>query len=302
MDLANEMAPAPALPVSGPGAADDLPYSTSQSLAKGLVSRLIYEWEENDRRYREQRQIPAGAPGTSKLPTKRALGYRVLKERSYALIPPGHQLIVESHGDQHGLDKRAGFAAVHWSVKAELRRLEVLVTYGRPGWRLPLRWGLFAITDHALQRMFYRLKALSDQAILNELAAAARAICTWYPFLVAHIEVGMSIGAPTPNGMLILKRLPTATRFSPCEYMATTWVSDALIEVRKLQAASLQIARTQNGLVVQIGEAYWPLSLFCNLDRFKTRAAPVTNVFYAEMLRHLPLAPTVSNIVYGKMR
>lgn len=300
MDFANEPAPDTVALAYG-SAAIDLPFSSSQSLASGLVSLLIHEWEEHDKRYRESRRPNTGAPGTSKLPTKRALGYRVLKDRSYALIPPGHQMIVETHGDQQGIDKRAGFAVVHWSVIAELRRLEVQMTYGKPGWRLPLRWQLFVIADHALQRMFYRLKSLSDQVILNELAVATSSICAWYPFLVAHLTEEMSIGVPTPRGMLILKRLPTSTRFSPCEYLATTWVSDALVGTRKLQAAALHVARTQNGLVVQIGENYWPLSLVCNLSRFKTHSAPFTNVFYAEMLRHLPLATTVSDIVYGRV-
>lgn len=268
----------------------DRPFSTSGSLAHGLVSRLVREWNENDERYRESRRRPLGAPATSRLPTKRALGYRVLRERSYALIPPGHQIIAESHGDQNGLDKRAGFGVVHWNVMSELRRLEVLVTYGRPGWRLPLRWRLFIVADHALQRLFYRLKSLSDHAVLAELAMATRAACAWYPILIAYIEDDMSIGLPTPHGMLIMKRAPTTAPFSPCEFLATTWVNDGLIGVRKSQAEAVAAARAQQGVVVQIGDDYLPLSLSSNLTRFVTHSHPYTNVFYAEMLRHLPLA------------
>jgi hypothetical protein len=275
----------------------DRPFSTSGSLAHGLVSRLVREWNENDARYWESKRRPIGAPATSKLPMKRAMGYRVLRERSYALIPPGHHIIAETHGDQNGLDKRAGFGVVHWSVMSELRRLEVLVTYGRPGWQLPLRWCLFVVADHALQRLFYRLKSLSDHAVLTELAMATRGVCAWYPILTAFIEDDMSIGLPTPKGMLIMKRVPTTAPFSPCGFLATTWVNDALIGARKGQAEALDVARAQRGIVVQIGDHYLPLTPSSNLTRFVTHSHPYTNVFYAEMLRHLPLASPLNSQV-----
>jgi hypothetical protein len=277
-----------------------LSFSTSESLASGLVSRLIREWTENDRRYWENKHAEAGGRGISKLPLKRALAYRVLRERSLALIPPGHQLIVEIHGAQHGLDKRAGFAVVHWNVMTELRRMEVLVTYGKPGWRLPLRWRLFIVADHALQRMFFRLKALSDRDVLAELRSATRTVCAWYPLLSAYLEDTMSIGVPTPSGMLILKRVPTNAPFSTCDFIATTWVSERMMDARTAQAAALSQARLQDGVIVQVGDQYFPLTLASNLGRFAPERVPATNIFYSEMLRHLPLAEPLATILHDR--
>ncbi len=264
------------------------PFSTSESLASGLVSRLVREWTENDQRYWESKRAKAGARRISALPLKRAHAYRVLMERSLGLVPQGHQLIVSEHGDKSGLDKRAGFAVVHWSVVAGLRRLEVVMTYGRPGWRLPLRWLLFTLADHALQRMFYRLKTTSDKEVLTELAQASRIFCAWYPYLITHLQESMSIGVPTPKGMLLVKRTPTCERFTPFGSTATTWVNDDLIEARKAQAEPLREARLHGGLVMQVGDAYFALTHDSNLDRFSTSFEPHANVFYTEMIRHLP--------------
>lgn len=285
--------------ISDPVGAHAPAFSTSESLASGLVSRLVRDWTENDERYWKMRRRAAGPCGLSKLPAKRAQGYRILKERSLALIPPGHQIIVDSHGAQNGLDKRAGFAVVHWSVADCARRLEVLVTYGRPGWSLPLRWNLFIVTDHALQRLFYRLKTVDDTAVLQELGAAARTICAWYPALIARLDESMSVGVPTPRGMLVLKRMPTTAPFSACEYVATTWVSDALTEPRHSQHAALAAARASNGIVLQILDQYLALLPNRIQDKMAPISTPYSNVFYAEMLRHLPLAMQMTELVYG---
>jgi hypothetical protein len=292
-------------PVSGTGqlpvmvGAPAYAFSTSESLASGLVSRLVREWAENDERYWKLKRAATDTRGISKLPTKRALCYRVLRERSLALIPPGHQLIVDSHGDQKGLDKRAGFAIVHWNVAPPVRRLEVLVTYGRPGWPLPLRWSLFVVTDHALQRLFYRLKSLGDGPVLEELGAATRMVCAWFPVLIAGLDESTSVGIPTPHGMLVLKRTSTTAPFSPCEYVATTWVSNALTQSRPGQDAALTTARMTNGLVLQMANQYAPLCPNRVRDRLASMDQPFTNVFYAEMLRHLPLATQMTTLVYG---
>jgi hypothetical protein len=273
-----------------PSAPSTPTFSTSESLASGLVSRLIREWSENEQRYWAAKRKPPGGRGLSKLPAKRAVGYRILRERSLGLIAPGHQLMTAMHGDQSGLDKRAGFGVVHWDVVPNSRRLQVLLTYGRPGWKLPLRWSLFLISDHALQRLYYRLKILKDVEILVELTAATHVICTWYPVLIARLDESMSVGVPTPRGMLILKRVPTTAPFSPCEYVGTTWVNDELIRNRRGQADALALARATNGLVLQVGDEYFELGQCISSGRLMSPTPPYSNVFYSEMLRHLPLA------------
>jgi len=139
------------------------------------------------------------------------------------------------------------------------------------------------------------------RAILTELAAATRSVCAWYPALIARVEASMSVGIPTPNGMLILKRTPTTAPFSPCEYLATSWISDALIETRLAQTGALASARTNGGIVLQVGEKYIALARF-NMQDWIALSPPFANAFYSEMLRHLPLAGPITQIVYGANR
>jgi hypothetical protein len=275
------------------------PFSTSESLADGLVTRLIDDWQEHDRQYWAAKLRPPGARGVPPLPKKRALGYRVLRERSIALIPPVHRLIVECHGEQDGMDKRAGFGVVHWSATSAMRRLEAQVTYGRPGWTLPMRWGIFTITKHTLQRLFYRLKVLDHAPVLAELESATKLMCTWYPVVMAYIPDAMPVGVPTPNGILMVKKEPANAPYTSCELVATTWVSNALVEARKEQAIALHRARAQGGLVAQIGTTYLALTPELNLDRFARPTSLFNDPHYKEMLRHLPLAKPLTKFVYG---
>lgn len=54
-----------------------------------------------------------------------------------------------------------------------------------------------------------------------------------------------------------------------------------------------------NGLVLQIAEQYIPLSPNRVHERLPSVDAPFTNVFNAEMLRHLPLAKQMTTLFYG---
>lgn len=136
-------------------------------------------------------------------------------------------------------------------------------------------------------------------AILQELNAATRTICAWYPLLIARLDESMSVGVPTPRGMLVLKRMPTTTPFSPCLYVAPTWVSNALTESRQSQYAALTAARTSSGLVLQISDQYVALLPNQLHEKIAQMPTPYTNVFYAGMLRHLPLAAQMTELVYG---
>lgn len=287
------------MPATTPASVTALPFSTSTSLADGLVSRLLADWASIDAQFRADKLARVRRGEVSRLPSRRALGYRVLRERSLGLVPASHRLLEASHGDQGGLDKRAGFAVVHWAIIAEVRRLQVLVTYGRPGWTLPLRWHLATIACHALQRLFYRLKTVDEEVVLAELAAAVQVICAWYPVLCGVIEDAMSVGVPTPHGMLIVRRSAPSGRFAACELTATTWVSEPLIAVRAGQLAALREAREHQGLVLQVGADYLALTRERALARFAPLQRTRGNAFFAEMLRHLPLAGPLNSLVYG---
>lgn len=277
-----------------------LAFSTSVSLARGLVSRLISEWREQEQRYQDDTRPKPGARGVSRMPVRRAQAYRVLRERSLGLVPPAHKVIEGSHGNQNGSDKRAGFAVVHWGASDEVRRLELLVTYGRPTWRAPQRWCLLVVGNHALQRLFYRLKVVDQGAVLAELGPAVETVCAWFSVLIGLIDEPVSFGVPTPNGMLLIKRSDSIPMHTPGEYLATTWVSDALIAERPGQAVAVRSARRHSGLVMQAGMDYMALTRGQGLALLAGRLRRFDDSFFVEMLRHLPLATSLSQLVYGR--
>ncbi|WP_422981262.1 hypothetical protein [Undibacterium sp. Ji50W] len=118
-------------------------FSLTDSLARGLVARLVAEWDEQDKLYLASKDR-TGKRCLPRLPGKRALAYRVLCERTKGLVPPGQLILDACHGKQTGLDKAAGYAVLHWRALAQSQRLDLLMTYVSPGWRIPRRWGLVA--------------------------------------------------------------------------------------------------------------------------------------------------------------
>lgn len=263
----------------------------TQSLACSLVARMIAEWDEQYKLYYADKKVAKGSRGIPALPLKRALAYRVLRERTRGLVPPTQRVFETCHGKQDGMDKTAGFAIIHWFAIEQTQRLDLLITYASPGWRLPRRWGLFQVSTHALRRLFFRLRSLDHRVILAELESAVRTICTWYPLLLDLIDIAKaapSVGIPTPNGVLYLRRADQPERHSPGALIATTWVSDTRMSDQPQKRAAVALARLEDGVIIQLGQHHVCVTPQRNLHLLEGRLHPFANVFYQEMLRHLP--------------
>jgi hypothetical protein len=266
-------------------------YSVSKSLARGLVARMVAEWNENDKNFLANNKTPRKHGVIPKLPVRRALAYRVICERVRNLVPP-EQLILETRrGLQNGRDKGAGFAIIHWFAQEKAERLDLLMTYVRPGWRLPLRWCFFELSTHALRRMFFRLNALEHERILDELKSAVITVGSWYPILTSLVSdtVALSIGIPTPNGVLFLaKKSEPLPPHTPAELVALTWISNKLMRHRPQQYAPVETARLEGGVVLQLGRNILPLTPKSNTDLLVERIRHYPDPYYQEMLKHLP--------------
>lgn len=265
-------------------------FSMTESLACSLVARLVAEWDTQDKSYFASKKT-VGGRGIPLLPGKRAQAYRVLSERTRGLVPPRQLVFETSHGKQNGLDKTAGFAVIHWYALAQTQRLDLLMTYACPGWRLPRRWGLFQMSTHALRRLFFRLRTMDQSAIFAELEPAVRTVCTWFPVLMCLIECASNapnIGVPTPHGVLYLKRSDQISLNSPGDLIAATWISDTRMNDNPLKLSAVKLARLEGGVILQIGYDLLPMSLQRNLHLLTGRLRPFDNLFYQDMLRHLP--------------
>lgn len=266
-------------------------FSLSESLARGLVARLVFEWDEQYNCYMDSKKT-FGRRGIPRLPGKRALGYRVLCERTKGLVPPGQIVLETCHGKQDGLDKTAGYAVIHWYAQAQMQHMDLLMTYVRPGWRFPRRWGLLQMSAHALRRLFFRLKTLDHQVILTELEPAVRTICIWFPLLMGLIEVAEvapSIGIPTPHGILYLKRSDQTFPHSPGDLIAATWISDERMVDRPLKLHAVTTARLEGGIVLQVGYDSLSVTPQRNLHLLAGRLSTFANPYFKDMLRHLPI-------------
>jgi hypothetical protein len=252
---------------------------------------MISEWDEQAKLYSAGRKNTKGSRGIPALPLKRALAYRVLSERTRGLVPPAQRVFETCHGKQDGMDKTAGFAVIHWFALAETQRFNLLITYAIPGWRLPRRWLLFQVTTHALRRLFFRLRSLDHRVILAELEPAVRTICTWYPLLIDLIDIAKdapSVGIPTPNGVLYLRRADQPAAHSPGVLIATTWVSDTRMSDHPQKRAAVALARLEGGVIIQLGQHHVSVTPQRNLHLLEGQLHPFPSVFYQEMLRHLP--------------
>jgi len=266
-------------------------YSVSKSLARGLVARMVSEAKENRTNFSTFDTIPRKHGVVPQLPTRRALAYRVICERVRGIVPPSQLLLEARHGLQNGMDKGAGFAIIHWYAQEEAERLDLLVTYVRPGWRLHRRWRLFELSTHALRRMFFRLNALEHERILAELKPAVVTVGSWFPILISLVcdSAALRIGIPTPHGILFLaKRSEPLPPHTPAELIGLTWISNKLMRHRPKEYATVETARQEGGVVLQLGRDFLPLTPTSNTDLLVDRIRHYPDPYYQEMLKHLP--------------
>ena len=260
-------------------------FSVSESLARGLVARLVAEWHEQHVIFTAKQKEASKYGRIPKLPVRRALAYRVICERTRGLVPPSQVIIEHAHGKQDGMEKSAGFSVIHWAVREQVQRLVVLMTYVRPGWRLPRRWALFEMSTHALRRLFFRLGTLEQGPIFAELEPAIHTLCAWFPLLMvlAEEDHAIAFGIPTPQGILYLKR-----QRESADFLVLTWISDRRMIYRLAELNAVEIARQENGVVLQIGGRRLPLTPHRHTDLLSGRIHPLPDPVYQDMLRHLP--------------
>lgn len=265
-------------------------FSMSESLAVGLVKRMISENKQNYHHAVKTRAAQMKKEKITTVPSKRTAAYRFLTRRTLALIPEGHQVLVHTIGKQDGTDRHAKFSIIHWSPTVDDRTIHLAITYIAPQYEIPRRWTIFELTTHALQRLFYRLKCVEQGPVLEELKQAVIRTCSWFDFFInlIHSCPDVSIGVPTPNGILYFKQSDDVPLGSPAGLVASTWVSDIRMEDRPEKLEAVRKAREMEGFVMQYGQRLIAVTQEHCLEDLATAFKPYNSIYFDEMLNFLP--------------
>ncbi len=216
--------------------------SMNETLAHGLTSRLVSEVLEPAITRFERQPRPIG---TSKRP---ALYRGTMRWLIDALAGPA--LIDKiAEGDQSGCDKNASFSIMHWLPQPSRNRLlvqQITVRARDPGHVYTQIDA--AATNHAVTRVFQRLKTGDQGAVLSELRACIqngmRPIyqMEWAPD---------NMLVPTPHGYAIFGVDFENHRGNPASLVVKTFLPTGYIE-QPHKARSIELAREERGVALEI--------------------------------------------------
>jgi hypothetical protein len=225
--------PPPSEPVSG----------MSESLARGLVTRFSDEWRRAD----IAALLRHPAPETQ----KRAAAYRANCAWLLRSVPPSLQVMTVRSGPQNGVDKAGRFVLFHWQPDERENWLYLVaqcVRANRPG----VEEAIFAlVSQHALMRVFMRLKTDDPRVVLDELATGVET----YWDLGAYHKVALGrpvILLPTRRGAaLVAPRQET-----PTGVFWKTWMTDERMQTNPRRLRAVERARAEHGFVLMVDGRY----------------------------------------------
>lgn len=227
-------------------------FSMSTSLASGLARRLLAGARE-----KELATLNYRPPDPN---TKRAVFYRQLRNHRLA-ITPKLNLISLNESDPTGKSKDSTFEIVLWSLPAEedvhTSGIEVLSEIYHSRNATLSAMDMMRLSQHALMRMFYRLKTDDETRVLHELRCGAMAVRR-HIMALRYLGQEAQVLVPTPSGALILEINKERRSMAPLS--ANTWISNELIAQRPRQRHAMDAARQCQGFVLDHPSFYTVLS------------------------------------------
>ena len=219
----------------------------SESLAEGLVSRFVKEWNEADASAR------LGHPPV--LTVKRAAGYRRGCQWLENVVPRRLRVLSTHYGDRTGKDKSALFVLVHWQPEDQLDGVFVVASRLDARRLKPEMGAMLFVTRHALVRLFQRLKANDDAQVLAEMHSAIKTLYTRSKLIVSILERPEAL-LPTPRGALVIDG--DATGQASC--VGKTWMSDERMNGNPARLRAVRSAREEEGFVLMVDGRFVVLS------------------------------------------
>jgi len=236
-DLRWKMDGVPSEPVAG----------MSESLADGLVTRFIDEWNRAEMSAAMRHEPPAT--------TKRAAAYRALRTWLERAIPRELQIMTLRIGRQTGLEKSSAFFMFHWAPNPDRQWMSVLVSWVDAR-RANFEEGiLLEVSRHALVRLFQRMKTTDARVVLEE---AGEAITRYWEVSPIHRQAlgRADILVPTQRGALAIGRDDDSQK--GC--VAKTWISDTRMQIGSPRQRAVAAARDERGFVLMANGSFVVLS------------------------------------------
>jgi len=234
------------------------PFSNSQAHALQIAGRLSSNFDRCEQNHpviwhHESPQLPAGKSDTS--PHHADPHYFIQCASMLNSIPVAMRVTVNTVGKKDGTKQKAKLSVIHWH--AETGHIGLALTYFQLGWPTPRYFPLLRLNTHALDRLFYCLKTVDPFDIYSELHDASIAFCRWLTFfkvLLLANNTEISIGLPTPNGVLYLQNTGAQNGANTLEMLNTNWVSDAHMNVGEAKLLQARRARDERGFVLLVGQ------------------------------------------------
>lgn len=247
--------------------------SVNESLAHGLVTRLMREADESTQRLNLAVKLRATR--------KRAATYRAKRDLLRRAIP--EQLRGrEFDADPSGKSKDGFYTIEHWGCgtvstvagrKPAVRAGSLVLAKSFVSPR-SLQCGtlmLASVSRHALMRLFHRLRTTDQQEVMHELNALARLF--WSNVSVFdHLGIDALLLIPTTRGAFVAVVDDTYAELVTVK----TWISDARLENEPKRLEAVRRARAEDGYVMDDG-TYYPVISAVALQRHLGPDASLTN-------------------------
>lgn len=238
--------------------ADDRLVSMSESLARGLVLKLTTRAKEKAAWLKRPLLPDTGCQ-------KRAASYRACRNALRKAI--SEELIAfEGELDPTGKSKASKFLALHWGAGDSFKEVGIgaggneselaLVATSLEARTLGVSsWAMATISNHALQRLFYRLKTSREAEVLDELSEFAESVIRHYEILI-RLSPTAELLMPSKRGAFVVA---TDLKIAN-EHVVKTWMTDKRMEDNMRRLHAVAVARRERGVVVNHAGVFAVLS------------------------------------------
>jgi hypothetical protein len=220
----------------------------NETLARAMVQRFISEMRASSA------ALAAREPVIRT--TKRAAAFRALCRHFEATIPPELLISVDSAGDRSGKSKDAVRTYGFWEVHAGTRRLSACCLSIRARNLEAVGAPMLIVTDHALQRLFERLRTMERLTVVREMSPAVATLAEYMQLLFStHISPFL---LPTPSGAFVVRQVSVRAQDVP--FSAVTWASDTRMDDAPVKLSAVLAARAENGIATEFDGQWLVLS------------------------------------------
>ena len=220
----------------------------NETLARAMVQRFISEMRASSA------ALAAREPVIRT--TKRAAAFRALCRHFEATIPPELLISVDSAGDRSGKSKDAVRTYGFWEVHEGTRRLSACCLSIRARNLEAVGAPMLIVTDHALQRLFQRLRTMERLTVVREMSPAVATLAEYMQLLFStHISPFL---LPTPSGAFVVRQVSVRAEDAP--FIAVTWASDTRMDDSPVKLSAVLEARTEHGIATQFDGQWLVLS------------------------------------------